>query len=393
MKLRSFLLLILCVTLFAGCAKKANDTKDNTSPTQAAKVTQAATATQAPTQAASATQAPSVTSKAGQSTTDSNSKAKPKKETTKSSNKAEGNTSSKKNTIKIAALKGPTAIGMVKLMDDDKNKASANDYEFTIAGTADEISAGLVKGDYDIAAIPCNLASILYNKTKKIQVAGINTLGVLYIVETGNSINSVKDLKGKTIYTTGLGTTPQYALNYILKGNGIDPKKDVNIVYKSESTEVASILNKSNNAIAMLPQPYVSTVMMQNKKVHISLVVADEWEKLSKSKSTVVTGVVAVNKNFLKKNKEAFNSFMQEYTGSINYVNTYVAMASDMVEKYGLFKSAPAKTAIPYCNITMITGDLMKFNVSGYLKEIYKQNPASVGGKLPDDKFYYFLEN
>lgn len=384
MKLRSLLLIVLCITLFAGCAKKASDTKNNTNPTQAAKVTQSASTTQAPTQASK------VTPKSGKNTKGSNSQAKSEQKTTKSANKATAVTSSKKATIRIAALKGPTAIGLVKMMDDAKNKVAANNYKFTIAGTADEISAGIVKGDYDVAAIPCNLASILYNKTHKIRIAGINSLGVLYIVETGNSVNTVKDLKGKTIYSTGLGTTPQYTLNYILKGNGIDPKKDVKVEYKSEPTEVASILSKSKNAIAMLPQPYVSAVMMQNKKVHISLIVADEWDKLSKGKSTVVTGVVVVNKDFLKKNKAAFSTFMQEYIASTDYDNKYTAMAAKLVEKYGLFKAAPAEKAIPYCNITMIMGTSMAKQVSGYLNELYKQNPASVGGKIPDDNFFYF---
>lgn len=386
MKLRSLLLIIICITLFAGCAKKADDTKGNTSPTQTAKVTQPASATQAPAQAGTAD------TKAGQSTTDSKSTAKSGQSTVKSdqkttqpSDKAAATTSTKKTTIRVAALKGPTAIGMVKMMDD-----TSSNYKFTIAGTPDQISAGIVKGDYDVAAIPCNLASVLYNKTHKIQIAGINTLGVLYIVETGHSINSVKDLKGKTIYSTGLGSTPQYTLNYILAGNRINPKKDVKVIYKSEATEVASILSKSNNAIAMLPQPYVSAVMMQNKKVHISLIVADEWEKISKGNSTVVTGVVVVNKDFLKKHKAAFDSFMREYTASTDYVNTYTAMAAKLVQKHGLFKAAPAEKAIPYCNITMIMGTNMVNKVRGYLNEIYKWNPASIGGKLPDDKCFYY---
>jgi len=172
--------------------------------------------------------------------------------------------------INVAALKGPTGIGMVKLMEDSENNNTLHNYNFTIAGEADEISAGLIKGDFDIAAVPCNLASVLYNKTKgQIKLAAINTLGVLYIVETGTSIETVEDLKGKTIYSTGYGTTPQYTLNYLLNSYGIDPEKDVTVEYKTEATEVAAILSETDNAIAMLPQPYVTTVMMNNDKVRI----------------------------------------------------------------------------------------------------------------------------
>jgi NitT/TauT family transport system substrate-binding protein len=295
-----------------------------------------------------------------------------------------------KTSISIAALKGPTAIGMVKLMEDAKTGTAANDYTFTIAGTADEVTAGLVKGDIDIAAVPCNLASVLYNNTQgKINLAGINTLGVLYIVETGDTIHTVEDLKGKTIYSTGLGTTPQYTLNYLLKAHGIDPEKDVTIEYKTEATEVAAVLNKTDNAIAMLPQPYVTTVMMSNDKVRIALDVAQEWEAVSTDKSSVVTGVVVVNKDFLTNNKAAFDAFMNEYSESVNYVNNNIDEASTLVEKFDIFKAAPIKKAIPYCNIVLIQGDEMKEKVEGYLSVLFEQNPKAVGGKLPEADFYY----
>lgn len=292
--------------------------------------------------------------------------------------------------INIAALKGPTAIGMVKVMEDAAAGTTQNNYKFSVAGAADEITTGLIKGDFDIAAVPCNLASVLYNKTQgAVKLAGINTLGVLYIVETGNTIKTVEDLKGKTIYSTGFGTTPQYTLDYLLTAHGIDPKKDVTIEYKTEPTEVASLLAKSDNAIAMLPQPYVTTVMMQNSKLRIALDVAKEWDGVSKDGSSVVTGVVIVRKDFLEKNKAAFDAFMDEYTASAVYVNSNVDAASALVEKFDIFKAASMKKALPYCNITMIRGDEMKQKVNGYLNSLFGQDPKSVGGKLPGDDFYY----
>jgi len=292
--------------------------------------------------------------------------------------------------IRIAALKGPTAMGMVQVMDHAKKQETTNNYTFTIAGAADEISAGLIKGDFDIAAVPCNLASVLYNKTEgQINVAGINTLGVLYIVETGDTIHSVADLKGKTIYSTGLGTTPQYTLNYLLTSNGIDPEKDVTIEYKTEPTEVAAILSEATDAIAMLPQPYVTTVMMNNDRVKIALNVADEWDAISTDGSSVVTGVVVVRKDFLEANKEAVDAFLSEYVASASFVNESVEEASVLVEQFDIFKAAVAKKAIPLCNITFIQGDEMKEKMSGYLTTLFDQNPKAVGGKLPAEDFYY----
>ena len=295
-----------------------------------------------------------------------------------------------KENINIAALKGPTAIGMAKIMQDGKEGTAANNYNFTIAGAADEISAGLLSGDIHIAAVPCNLASVLFNKTNGgIKVAGINTLGVLYIVETGDQIKSVADLKGKTIYSTGKGTTPEFTLNYLLKAAGIDPSNDVSIEYKSEATEVAAILSESENAIAMLPQPYVTTVMMQNDKLRIALDVTKEWEELSDNGSSVVTGVVVVKSDFLEENKTAVDAFLEEYETSVAFVNENLEEASDIVESFDIVKAAVAKKAIPYCNITLIEGEEMKEKISGYLNVLHEQAPNSVGGNLPTDEFYY----
>ncbi len=298
--------------------------------------------------------------------------------------------SQSKKDITIAALKGPTAMGMVKVMKDAANGETANNYNFVIAGTADEITAKLVSGEIPIAAVPCNLASVLYNKTKGgIKVAGINTLGVLYIIESGDTIKSVNDLKGKTIYSTGKGTTPEYTLNYLLSSAGIDPEKDVKVEYKSEATEVAAILSEKENAVAMLPLPFVTTVMMQNENVHIALDVTKEWEALSADESSVVTGVIVVNSKFLEENKEAFNEFLDEYLNSVNYVNNNIEEAAQLVEEFGIVKAAVAKKAMPYCNITFVEGDVMKEKIAGYLKVLYDQAPNSVGGALPEDDFYY----
>jgi len=304
-------------------------------------------------------------------------------------NVSENGEPAEKIDINIAALKGPTGIGMVKLMQDAANGDALHNYNFTIAGEADEISTGLIKGEIDIAAVPCNLASVLYNKTQgKIKLAAVNTLGVLYIVETGNSIESVEDLKGKTIYSTGYGTTPQYTLNYLLNSHGIDPEKDVNIEYKTEATEVAALLSESDDAVAMLPQPYVTTVMMNNDKVRIAINIDEEWKALNDGNG-VVTGVLVINKDFLDNHPQAVEDFLSEYQASTNYVNENVDEAAELVETFGLFKAAVAKKAIPYCNITFVSGSDMKEMAETYLNILYEQNPNSVGGALPADDFYY----
>lgn len=298
-------------------------------------------------------------------------------------------TEAEKETIRIAGLKGPTSIGLVKVMKDNADGKAANKYEFTIAGSADEITPKLNKGELDMAAIPANLASVLYNNTNgAIKVLAINTLGVLYIVEKDDTVKSVADLKGKTIYATGKGSTPEYTLRYILSKNGVDPDNDVTIEWQSEPTAVVPLLKANDNAIAMLPQPYVTVAQSNVEGLNIALNLTDEWGKIEGS-GALVTGVLAARTEFVEKHPDAVKKMLNEYAASSEYVNANIDDAAALVEEFDIFKAAIAKKAIPYCNIKVITGDEMRTSLSSYLAVLFEQNAKAVGGKLPDDAFYY----
>lgn len=292
--------------------------------------------------------------------------------------------------VRIASLKGPTSMGLVKLMQDSEHGETAQPYAFTLSGTADEIVPLLVKGDLDIAMVPCNLASVLFNNTKgNVQILAINTLGVLYIVENGENIQSVADLAGKTIYSTGKGTTPEFALNYILAQNGLTPEKDLTIEYKSEATEVLAALTEDAAAIGVLPQPYVTAALTQNESLRIALSLTEEWDKVSES-SKMITGVAVARANFVQENPQAVANFMNEYAASVDYVNANNAEAAEWIADLGIVAKAPiAQKALPGCNIVYIDGEAMKAAVAGYLQTLFDQNPQAVGGALPDETFYY----
>lgn len=294
-------------------------------------------------------------------------------------------------TFRIAGLKGPTTMGMVKLMSDAEAGETHQDYQVTMYGAADEVVPLLVKGDIDLAAIPANLAANLYNQTEgKVQVAAINTLGVLYVVTTGDDVKSEEDLKGKTVYSTGKGTTPEYVLNYILKENGIDPEKDLTVEYKSEATEVAAALQAADEgAIAVLPQPYVTAAQSQIEGLNVALNLTEEWNKVS-TDSDLVTGVLVASTEFIEQNEAAFEEFLKDYQASIEWVNSNTADAAELVANYGIVAKAPlAQKALPACNITYVDGAEMKTKLSGYLQVLFDQNPKAVGGAMPGDDFYY----
>lgn len=290
--------------------------------------------------------------------------------------------------VDVAALRGPTSMGLVKLMEESKNGLTDNSYSFTLEGAPDAIVPLLVKGDIDAAAIPGNLASVLYNNTKgQIEVIAINTLGVLYIVENGDSIQSVDDLRGRTIYSAGKGSTPEYALQYILSSNGLEVGKDVFIEWKSEHAECVAALKADKNGCAMLPQPFAATAMMQDGNIRIALDLNDLWEE--QVGSVLITGVTVVRKDFASENPETLQAFMEDYASSVEYVQCDVPGAAALIGKYGIVPEKAALAALPYCRISFITGEEMKEALSEYLSILYDANPKSVGGALPDNGFYY----
>ncbi|MGI6030682.1 MAG: ABC transporter substrate-binding protein [Eubacteriales bacterium] len=288
--------------------------------------------------------------------------------------------------VRIGSLKGPTSMGLVQLMEQDEAGSSRQDYEFTMAAAADELTALFGKGELDAMAIPANVAASLYNNTQGgLKVAAINTLGVLYIVENGDTVHSLQDLSGKTLYTTGKGTTPEYALNYLLAKAGV---ADVTVEFKSESAEVAALLAGEEPIVAMLPQPFVTTAQMKNDKLRVALDVTEVWDELTDD-SQLVTGVLVVRADFLEKNKAAVDTLLEEYEDSVDFVQDNLTQAAQLVEKYDIVPAAVAEKALPQCNITFEEGEDMKEMLSGYLQTLFDQNPKAVGGALPDENFYY----
>ncbi len=292
-------------------------------------------------------------------------------------------------TIRIGALTGPTAMGMAYLMAQDEAGESANDYDFTLAGSADTLTPLLAQGKLDMAAIPANLAAVLAQKTGgALQVVAVNTLGVLYLVEMGDTVHAVSDLAGKTIYATGKGSVPEYTLRFILKAHGLDPDTDVSIKWKSEPAEVLAQLSQSGG-IAMLPQPYVSAAQIQlGDSLRQALDLTEAWTALVND-SQPITGVLVAQRSFLEAHPEAVTRFLEEYHASINDVNNHRPEAAQLMERFEITKAPVAELAIPACHIVYLDGTDMKTALSGYLEVLYAQNPQAVGGALPDDAFYY----
>lgn len=292
--------------------------------------------------------------------------------------------------LRVAGLKGPTTMGLVNLLSMEKESTASLDYDLQLYGAADEIVPKLIKGDLDMAAIPANLAATLYQKTNGgIQVMAVNTLGVLYVVEKGDTVHSFADLKGRTILSTGKGTTPEYVLRYLLRKNGLDPDRDVKIEYYSEASEVtAQMAAAKKDAIAVLPQPYVTAAQMKDSSLRVVLDLTREWNKVCDTQ--LITGVTVVRTEYAKKNPDVIAAFLTDYQKSVKAANEDIDGTAALCEQVGVVaKAAIAKKALPKCNIVYRNGEEMKKDISAYLQVLYDASPASVGGKLPDDGFYY----
>ena len=290
----------------------------------------------------------------------------------------------------IAALKGPTAMGLVKLMSEAEAGADLiNDYTFTLAASADEVSPLLMKGELDMACVPANLAAVLYQKTEgDIVTLAVNTLGVLYIVENGNAVQSMADLAGKTIVASGKGSTPEYALRYLLSENGLDPDADVTIDWKSEHSECVSALATGAATIAMLPQPFVTVAQSKIEGLRVALDLTEQWDALDNG-SALLTGVIVARREVVEANPAAVDAFLKDYAGSVEWVNANTAEAAELIGSYDIVEAAVAEKALPYCNIVCITGTEMKDKLSGYLQVLADADASSVGGAMPGDDFYY----
>lgn len=309
-------------------------------------------------------------------------------------------------TLRVGALKGPTAMGLVELMKASDLVSAGEDvpqaydnlpdavdtYTFTLAAAATELAPQLVKGDLDIACVPANLAATLYQQTEgEVVTLGINTLGVLYIVENGNAVQSLADLEGKTMVASGKDSTPEYALRYLLEENGVDPDTGVVIDWKNEHSECVSALASGAATIALLPQPFVTVAESKMPELRTALDLTEQWDALDNG-SALITGVVVARRDVVEAHPQAVERFLEQYAASVDWVNANTADAAALIGEYGIVDAAVAEKALPACNIVCITGSEMKEKLSGYLQVLCDASADSVGGAMPGDDFYYGAE-
>lgn len=292
--------------------------------------------------------------------------------------------------INIAVLNGTTGFGMAKLMKDTADENATLNYKFAVETDASVVTAGLINGNIDIAALPTNAASVVYNKTEGgVKVLALNTLGVLYVVENGNTITSISDLEGKTIYAPA--QNPAFVMEYVAKLAGVNVTIDT--TYAQPAALMQFVAASPEGTIAVLPEPVLSVAKSKNANLNTALDLTAEWSAKA-TDSQLVQGCIVVRTEFLENHPKEVAEFLEAYEASVNYVNTNAAETAALVVELEIYAGAAAvaEKAIPKCNIKFVGGEEMRAALSGFLAAMESVNPTSIGGKLPADDFYYIAK-
>ena len=297
-----------------------------------------------------------------------------------------------KGPMRVAFLQGPTGLGAAGMMNEKDHGKLFGDYDFQVYTSPDEVTGKLINGEIDVAAVPSNVAAVLYNKTQgEILVAAINTLGTLYIVENGNTVNSPADLSGKTIVMAGQGAVPEYVLQFILSKSGVT---DAQLKFVSSHAEAAASVASGEAEIALLPEPFVTVATSKNADLRVALDVAAEWDKYSyeeqKVPNTLPMGCIVVRKAYIDQKENRVKKFIKEYESFVESANEDPALTAQYAVDYGIMENAEvAEKAIPNCSIKYVEGSKMMRLMKNFLEIMYEANPKSIGGTMPADEFYY----
>ncbi len=290
--------------------------------------------------------------------------------------------------IKVAVLNGTTGFGIAPLYSDIQ-KEKKMDFTASIDFYADAtlVSPLVIGGSVDIAAVPTNLAAVLYNKTEgAIEVLAVNTLGVLYLIENGETVNSLADLEGKTVYLPGSGSNPEYVLKTLLELSGLTDKVTLDYTYATPD-ELTAALASGKASLGVLPEPKVTAAMTKNASLRVSVDFSKEWKALTGTE--LVQGCIIARKEFLEAHPVAVDNFLKAYESSVNTLNSDPEAAARAVVEAGIAANEElVKRALPRCNVTYLVGDEMKNALNEFWGALYAQVPSSIGGALPDEKIF-----
>ena len=291
--------------------------------------------------------------------------------------------------VRVFTLNGTTGFGLAGLIAENKDGGASQEYSFSVETDASNVTAALVNGDCDIAALPTNAAAALYNKTEgKVQVIALNTLGVLYVVTDGSvEVSSIKDLEGQTVYAPA--QNPSFLFQALCDANGVKVTVDNSF---AQPAELNTAVTAGKVAIAVLPEPLLTVACSQNKDLKVVLDLTEEWDKVF-TPGSLVQGCAVVRTAFAEEHPDAVAAFLKDYEASVQLLTDDVKTAAQCIEDAGIFqKAAVAEKAIPRCNICFITGEEMETQLAAFYDILKDAAPQSIGGAVPGSDFYFTVK-
>ncbi len=290
--------------------------------------------------------------------------------------------------LKVIAPAGAPTLSMLHMMEKTK-EMDGTKVNYQVIKATDVLMGKLISKEVDFAIVPSNLALKVYNKGVPYKFVGNSVWGVLYIV-SNEDIKSVEDLKGKEINMIGKGLTPDIIFRKILKENGIDPESDVTLNYVSGSEELAKTYITGKSNLSLMPEPMLTKVLSKREDSKVVLDLQKEWAKVTKSDSGIPQACLIVNEETAKNHPELVKKFIEEYKNSINEYNTNTKeVASYAKPDVTLLNPMIAQKVQPRVNIRFESAKDSKDILMDYFEVLKESNPKSIGGKLPDDTFFY----
>lgn len=290
-----------------------------------------------------------------------------------------------KTVVRVAALQGPTGMSVAHMMTENDGS-----YELTLVAAPAEVNALVISGQVDIASVPINVGAVLYNKTEGgVKALALTTRGMLYVLEKGDTIHSVQDLEGKTILYAGQGATPEYVTEYILSTFGVNAALET----EAEHAAVASKAIEGLADIVLLPEPMVTNVLLKAPDFRVALDVTEAFAEAAEQNGTadaqLSMSVVIARKEFAQAHPDLVAAFMEDLEASIAFANENVAQAAQEIAALGIIPAAKvAEKALPSCRLVFVSGEDMQAQAAPLYEILFSANPASVGGKVPDEAYY-----
>lgn len=290
--------------------------------------------------------------------------------------------------VDIMALQGPTGLTLVKMIKDRPELGENVTTDYALIKSPDQIVAKLVTEEAEIAALPTNLAAVIYNKGINIRLLAITNWGVNYVVGRDDSIQSWADLKGKTVAIAPKGATPDLLFRFLTETNGLNAVQDLDLRYFPSPVELAHLVIAGQTDLAILPEPWATHVTMQDPSAKILLDFQLEWKDRQNRDRSYPQSCLVVNGEFAGKHPEILAAFFKEAAASGAWVNQYPKFAALLGEEYLSIPAQAGELAIPRCNLNFIKATEVRKEIDYFFQVLYRFNPNSIGESIPDEKFY-----